>query len=373
MDAFFAAVEVLDHPELKGKPLLIGHDGPRGVVSTASYEARIFGCRSAMPMVTAKRLCPHAIVVATRGGRYRDVSRQIFRILDDFSPLVEPLSIDEAFLDLSGTEHLLGSPVGAARKLKARIAAEVGITGSVGLAQCKYLAKLASDLQKPDGLTLIAPEDVDRILPPLPVTKLWGVGKATAARLEGRGIRTIGDFRRHGLAGLDRIVGSDAQRLWDLAHGIDPRQVVPDQEAKSIGHEQTFEEDIADPDAVRDVLLELTEQVGARLRRHGVRARGVAVKIRFGEFQTVNRSSTLPEATDVTRDLWLAARGLFDAWARGFSSVRLIGVTAERLERGEGQMLLFANPPQQRQRKLDELADRINARFGPQGIRRGGA
>lgn len=373
MDAFFASIEQMDYPELRGKPVLVGHAGPRGVVSTASYEARVFGCHSAMPMVTARRLCPQAIVMPVRGARYHEVSDQVFRILEDFSPLIEPLSIDEAFLDLTGTERALGpAPVVAAR-LKERVKREVGVTASVGVAACKYLAKLGSDFKKPDGLTVIGPEDIERVLPPLPVTRLWGVGKATAARLERLGIRTIGDFRRTPREVLEGVVGSDAERLLGLSQGRDDRPVVSDREAKSIGHEQTFEADIEDADEVRQVLLELTEQVGARLRRHGLLARGVSVKIRFGEFRTINRSATLGAASDLTRDFWRVARELFDTWAREFEPVRLIGITAERLQVGGEQLSLFPEPGRVKQQQLDEITDRINARFGKHSIRRGGA
>lgn len=373
MDAFFASIEQMDHPELRGKPVLVGHDGPRGVLATASYEARVFGCRSAMPTAVAKRLCPQAIIVPGRMDRYQEVSDQVFRIFDEFSPLVEPLSIDEAFLDLTGTERVLGDAVSVAGRIRRRISTEVGVTGSIGMAACKYLAKLGSDMQKPNGQTVIGPDDIERILPPLPVTRLWGVGKATAARLEPLGIRTIGDFRRQPIERLRDLLGSDAERLLELAHGIDNRPVIPDCEARSIGHEQTFETDLADPAAVRNVLLELTEQVGSRLRRHGLRARGVSVKIRFGQFETVTRSATLPEGTDVTAELWSAARSLFDTWARQYRPVRLIGVTAERLGTEGQQLSLFANPRQQKQQRLDAIADRINTRFGQRTIRRGGA
>lgn len=373
MDAFFASIEQMDHPELRGKPVLVGHAGPRGVVSTASYEARVFGCHSAMPMVTARRLCPQAIVMPVRGQRYHEISDQVFRILEDFSPLIEPLSIDEAFLDLTGTERALGEAPAVAARLKQRVRREVGVTASVGVAQCKYLAKLGSDYRKPDGLTVIGPEDVDRMLPPLPVTRLWGVGKATAARLEALGIRTIGDLRRTPVSVLESILGSDTLRLLELSHGIDKRPVVSDREAKSIGHEQTFETDVPDPHQVRSILLELTEQVAARLRRHGLLARGVCLKIRFGDFRTISRSATLASASDLTRDFWRAARELFDTWAREFQPVRLIGITAERLQTGGGQLPLFPEPGRVKQQQLDEITDRINARFGKGFVRRGGA
>ena len=370
MDAFFASVEQRDHPELRGQPLLIGHDGPRGVVATASYEARPFGCHSAQPMSVARRLCPQAIILPVRGERYREVSETMFAILDEFSPLIEPLSIDEAFLDLTGTERALGQPQDVARKLKARIRSELELTASVGVAPNKFLAKLGSDMEKPDGLVVIGPDDAGRILPPLPVTKLWGIGKATAARLEPLGVKTIGDLLEKSPDWMAKHFGSEAQRYYDLARGIDERPVISDQEAKSIGHEQTFEADVADSDEIRRVLLDQVEQVARRLRKHGLHARGVTVKIRFGKFQTISRSLTLDSPTDSTTDLWQAARGLFDKWP--FQPVRLIGMTAERLGDGAGQLGLFLDPQKERQKKLDVVADRINDKFGSRAIRRGG-
>jgi len=371
MDAFFAAVEQRENPSLRGRPLLIGHDGPRGVVATASYEARPFGCHSAQPMSVAKRLCPHAVVVPGRMHLYRQVSDEMFAILDALSPAVEPLSIDEAFVDLTGTERLLGEPLAVAKRLQDRIRTDLRLTASIGLSHNKFLAKLASDMNKPDGLTVIGPGDVDRILPPLPVTKLWGVGKATAERMRTYGITTVGDLRKKSEAWLTEFFGSESDHYYRLSRGLDERPVVPDHDAKSIGHEQTFETDLADPGAVKQVLLDQVEQVGSRLRRHAFVARGVSLKIRFGKFQTISRSTTLPRPTDATTDLWEAARQLFDAWP--FQPVRLIGATAERLSRGLEQMDLFADPTQERRRKLDAVADRINQRFGKRSIRRSGA
>lgn len=371
MDAFFAAVEQRDHPEWRGKPLLIGHDGPRGVVATASYEARPYGCHSAQPMAVAKRLCPHAIVVTTRGERYREVSQRMFAILDEYSPIVEPLSIDEAFLDLTGTERALGSPLEVARKLKARIKHDLQLTASIGLAPNKYLAKLASDMNKPDGLTVIKPQEVDSVLGPLPVTKLWGIGPATAGKLEPLGIKTIGDLRQQPLGWLSQYFGAEAQWYYDLARGIDDRPVLADHQTKSVGHEQTFEQDMNDPDEVRRVLLDQVEQVARRLRKHGLEARSVCLKIRFGNFETISRSVTLPAATSITSELWQAARKIFDQWS--FRPVRLIGITSERLTTGGKQANLFTDPLREKQKQIDGLTDKINQKFGSQKLRRGGA
>jgi DNA polymerase IV len=372
MDAFFASVEQLDDPALRGRPVLVGHDGPRGVVAAASYEARPFGCHSAQPMAVAKRLCPHAAIVPGRFWRYREMSAAVFRVFGEFTPVIEPLSIDEAFLDVTGSVRVLGSPESMARRLKERVRAETGLTASVGVAPNKFLAKLASDMDKPDGLTIVRPEDVDRLLAPMPVGRIFGVGPKTAQRLEGIGIRTIGDLRRIALDVLRRRVGdAEAERYKALAHGLDDRPVVPDEQAKSIGQEQTFGVDLPHVGEVRDVLLEQTEQVAARLRKHGLRARTVTVKIRFGDFQTITRRCTLPQPTDTTTDLWQAARGQFDRWAQSsFQPVRLIGVAAGGLASAAGQMELFADPNAERQRRIDSAVDQINQRFGKSVIHR---
>lgn len=372
MDAFFASVEQLDRPELRGKPVLVGYAGPRGVVAAASYEARQFGCRSAQPMSVALRNCPHAVVMPLRMSRYRQVSDRVFQILEQCTPVVEPLSIDEAFLDVTGSQRLLGDPRQIAQRIKEEICAKTQLTASVGVSCNKFLAKLASDLQKPDGLTVIRAEEAESVLSPLPVTRLWGVGPKTAARLAGLAVTTIGDLRNLSPDVLARRVGHDeAEHYRRLAAGIDDRPVVPDRESKSIGHEQTFGTDLADPDAVRAVMLDQCEHVGRRLRRHKLLARAVVVKIRFGNFQTVTRRSTLPEPTDATSELWKAARQLFDSWARQFKPVRLIGVTASELTTASAQPSLFPDRETQRQQRLDRALDRISGRFGQQAIRRG--
>ena len=374
MDAFFASVEQRDQPELRGKPLLVGGTGSRGVVSAASYEARRFGCRSAQPMALARRLCPHAAVVRASHGKYREISHQILSILGDFSPLVEPISIDEAFVDVTGADRLLGPPPQIASAVKRRVRAELDLTASVGVATNKFLAKLASDLEKPDGLTVIGPDDLDRVLPPLPVARLWGAGPKAVERLAMLGIRTFGDVRRAGEAWLREHFGESGEHFNRLAWGLDDRPVTPDHEAKSIGHETTFGEDLADPESVRAVLLELIEQVGERLRRHARQARTVHVKIRFGDFQTITRAQTLRVPTDLTVDLWHAARELFDRWAaKHFQPVRLIGTSVSGLgEPGQAQPALFEHPTERKQRKLDATVDAIRAKLGRQAIWRGG-
>ena len=373
MDAFFASVEQLDAPELRGRPVLVGHDGPRGVVAAASYEARAFGCRSAQPISVAKRLCPHALIVPTRFSRYSEASAQVFEIFERFTPQVEPLSVDEAFLDVTASLKLLGAAETIARDLKAQVHRRTGLTASVGVAPNKFLAKLASDLSKPDGLKVIMPDDVDHLLPPLPAERIWGIGPRTAERLHAAGVRTIGDLRRQAPRWFEDFFGADGTRVLDLCFGRDDRPVLGDEQAKRIGHEQTFEQDLPDPEHVRSVLLGQCEQVARRLRRRGLRAGAVTLKIRFGDFQTITRSRSLNAPTDETQSVWLAARGLFDTWAAtSFRPVRLIGVSAGGLTSGEGQLELFTDPQAQRRRRLDAAMDSISHRFGNAAIRRGG-
>lgn len=372
MDAFYASVEQRDNLALRGKPVLVGHDGNRGVVSAASYEARKFGCRSAQPMSVAKRMCPAAIVVPGDMKKYQHISGHMMAILDDFSPLVEPISIDEAFVDLTGSERLLGDARGVALKIKQRIVDELSLTASIGLAANKFLAKLASDLNKPDGLTVIRAEDVATILPPLSVGKLWGVGPKTAERMEAIGIRTVGDLLRLSKQQLADRFGEMGDHFYRLSRGLDERTVTPDRDAKSIGHETTFGVDIADPDEVRTVLLHLTENVAWRLRQHGRRAGTVTLKIRFGDFQTITRASTFQSPTDLTKEIWHAGNELFGVWAkREFQPVRLIGISVSHLTDQPPQMSLFEHPADEKQRKIDSALDAIHSKFGKHAVRRG--
>jgi len=374
MDEFFAAVERLDRPELRGRPILVGGSpDARGVVSTASYEARRFGCRSAMPMATAIRLCPEAVVLPVRGRRYRQVSEQVFAVLEEFTPLVEPLSIDEAFLDVTGCERLFGPAEEIARRIKRRIRRRTGLTASVGVAPNKFLAKLASDLDKPDGLVVITPENLHEVLDPLPVSKLWGAGPAAVKRFERLGVRTIGQLRRLDPAVARRALGSMGEHFLRLAEGKDDRPVTPDGQAKSIGQEQTFARDIAELEELRAVLLQQVEQVAFRLRRQGLRARTVTIKLRYGDFTTLTRSATLPEPTNVTSELWRLAEGLLARWAAGGRRpLRLLGVTASGLTGGRGQLPLFEDPRRARQEALDRAVDDIAGRFGRGAIGRAG-
>jgi len=373
MDEFFAAIEKLDDPDLRGKPLLVGGDpSGRGVVSTASYEARRFGCHSAMPMAVAVRRCPDAIILPVRMSRYAAVSEQVFEVLGRFTPLVEPVSIDEAFCDVTGCERLMGDAVRIARDIKTAIRDELHLTASVGVAPNKFLAKLASDLDKPDGLTVITPGNLHATLDPLPVRKLWGVGPAAAERLARLNVATIGDLGRLDAALLAETLGEAGEHFARLARGEDSRPVTPDSRAKSIGQEQTFATDVADPAYLHAVLCDQVDHVARRLRRGGWKARTVTVKLRYGDFTTLTRSDTSRDATDVTAELHQRARSILDGWARSsFRPLRLLGVTASQLTRGGGQMELFADPDRVKRRRLDKTLDEIAERFGSAAVRRG--
>ncbi|MHC4094204.1 MAG: DNA polymerase IV [Planctomycetota bacterium] len=376
MDAFFAAVEQLDRPELRGKPVLVGGSPTgRGVVSTASYEARPFGCHSAMPMARAVRLCPQAIVVRPRMRRYAEVSRQVLEIAGQFTPLVEPLSIDEAFLDVTGSTRLLGPAGQIARELKRRIREKTHLTASVGLAPNKFLAKLGSDMEKPDGLVIVRSDRVRAFLDALPISRLWGVGKATLPKLEALGVRTFGDLGRFSEMALRNHFGEAGEHFYRLVRGIDDRGVVPDREAKSISHEVTFSVDIDDYDHLRAVLLGQTEHVAHRLRRHGRLARVVTLKVRLADFSTITRSTTLAAGSDRTDVLWDAVAGLFESWSGPRSAaVRLIGMGVSQLSTEEGQQLdLFDQDEVTRRRGLDQTIDQIRRRFGDDAVSRGKA
>jgi len=376
MDAFFASVEQLDHPELRGKPVLVGgNPRERGVVSTASYEARVFGCRSAMPMSTAIKLCPQAIVVPGRMSRYAEVSRQVFEILEHFTPLVEPLSIDEAFLDVTGCERLFGPPEQIAREIKRLIRKKTQLTASVGVAENKFLAKLASDLKKPDGLVVVPSDRVEEFLDPLPVSRLWGVGKATLPRFEQLRLRTFGDVRKLSLTQMQKYFGNSGEEFYRFVRGIDDRPVIPESETKSVSTETTFATDVPvrELEYLRGVLLDQTDQVARRLRRYELLAKTVTLKIRGGDFTTITRSTTLPVPTDQTQEFWTTVAGLFEKWSRERPEpVRLIGMGLSSLSTHHGQQLmLFDQDQNQRRRQLDQAMDKIRTKFGRDAISRG--
>ena len=374
MDAFYASVEERDRPELVGKPVIVGGSPEkRGVVSAANYVARRYGVHSAMPSATAHRLCPKGIYLPPRIGYYAEVSGQIREVFERFTPLVEPLSLDEAFLDVTGSEHLFGSAVEIAQQIKLAVRAEVRLVVSVGVAPNKFLAKIASDLKKPDALVVVEPDKVQEFLDPLPVERLWGVGKQSSKVFERLGIRTVGQLRHWPLDVLQARFGASGSHLWNLAHGRDDRMVVPEREAKSISHETTFERDIADLEVLRAWLVDLVEQVGWRLRQHGLKSRTVQLKVRFADFSTITRSCTLPEPTNVTDELWRAADELLcQRLPAGYLPVRLVGMGVTGLDdTGRVQGMLFDQEDRQKQSQLDAVADQIKERFGAASLRRG--
>lgn len=369
MDAFYASVEVLDDPSLRGKPLIVGGAEGRGVVSSASYEARRFGVRAAMSVGQALRLCPNAIVVVPHFERYSALSRQVMAIFHEITPLVEPLSIDEAFLDVSGARRLWGSPGTIARMLRERVKAETGLTCSVGVASTKHVAKIASTLSKPDGLLIVSHADTAAFLAARPVRALWGVGPKAAEALESRGIRLVSDILGSPRAVLDRALGRAAgERVWQLAHGIDPREVDTEHVEKSVGHEETFLEDVGDPVVLRSELRRLADRVAARLRSGGWEASTVALKLRYADFTTVSRSVTLPEPTSVGQRIGDVAIELFASLPLD-QPVRLIGVRAEKL-RGAGGSALTLWDDDADWRAVDGALDDARARFGRSAVTR---
>ncbi|MGH7812742.1 MAG: DNA polymerase IV [Candidatus Binataceae bacterium] len=380
MDAFYAAVEVLDNPALRGLPVIVGGRSARGVVTSASYEARKFGVRSAMPAAQARKLCPDGVFLPGRMDRYVEVSEIIRRVFEEFSPAVEPLSLDEAFIDLTGTERLLGPPIAAGGAIKRRVFEETGLVASVGVASTKMAAKILSDLSKPDGLLCVAPQHLREFLAPLPVERLWGVGPVTLARLHDAGIRTIGDLARRDPAELQNKFGSAGPRLHELALGIDERPVIAGWQRKSYGEENTFARDLAiDAGELRDALIAHGDAIARRLRADGVRARTITLKVKLarplggGRYPILTRSLSLDTPTDDGVEITRIATHLL-ARVREPDKIRLAGVHAHNLERAAAAAPgLFDSPPPRdaRRDRLNRALDSVAKKFGDEAITRG--
>jgi DNA polymerase-4 len=363
MDAFFASVELLAHPELVGKPVIVGHSSARSVVTAATYEARKFGVNSAMPMAVAMRRCPQAIVLEPHYDRYQRFSGIVMELFRDVTPHVEVLGIDEAFLDVAGARRLLGTPWQIGTTIRERVFAETRLRCSVGAAATKYVAKLASSRSKPDGLLVVPESDTLAFLHPQPISALWGVGVKTGEKLERLGLRTVGDVAEMSMDALTRAVGpASAAHLGALSRGIDPRAVVPEHAERSIGHERTFERNIVDVVELEREMLRLADAVGVRLRRAGVQARTIALKLRFDDFTTITRSRTLPDPTELGRRIYEEARSLYAESGRTHEPIRLIGVRGEQLVGTSADPGLWDDDGDWRE--AEHAVDAITAKFG---------
>lgn len=372
MDAFYASIEQRDNPSLRGKPVIVGGASGRGVVSAASYEARRFGIHSAMPGSTARRLCPHGEFLPVRMAAYRAEALRIRAIFESFTPLVEPLSLDEAYLDTRGTDHLFGNAEEVGKAIRRRVREETGLGASVGIGPNKWIAKLCSDLRKPDGF-VVAPGNLAGFLAPLPVSRLWGVGEKGVARLHSVGLRLLGDIQALTEKSIVAILGPGGAHLRAMALGLDDREVTPHRQAKSMGSETTFGHDIGEPWVLAAWLMEQVEEVGEGLRAKGLLAGGIEVKLRSGYFRTKSRSRRLPFHTHTTQDLLEAAKPLLeDLCADDLLPARLVGATAiDLLRPDQVQRGLFDPTPEARPAKLDSALDAIRAKFGADAVSRG--
>ena len=370
LDAFFAAVEQRDRPELRGKPVIVGGGGPndRGVVSTASYEARKFGVHSAMPLRTAGRLCPQGIFVPVDGRKYQEESRRVMAILRRFTPQVQPVSIDEAFLDVTASRALFGDGEAIGRLIKSAVHDETGLTISVGVATTKLVAKVASDLRKPDGLVVVPPGEEAAFLAPLPISRLWGVGEKTAAALADYGVRTIGDLASLPSDALERRLGKHGASLVERAHGIDPDPVAGGEAAKSIGHEHTFDRDTADREVLERTLLGMADGVAGRLRSSGLRAVTITLKLRDSGFHTITRQTSLEVPADLTEPIFEAALTLLRRELHG-QRIRLVGVTASNF-RDREQLAMFDGQEDPRRVAAAAALDRIRGKYGSRAVTR---
>ena len=374
MDAFYPAVEILDNPSLKGKPVIVGGSRKRGVVSSASYEARKFGAHSAQPMATAMRLCPDGIFLPVRMSRYKEMSGQVFEIFYRFTPLVEPLSIDEAFLDVTGSTHLFGIPEEIANKIKQTVVKETGLTVSAGVAPSKFVAKIASDIDKPDGLTIVSPDRVREFLDPLPIRKMWGVGKVTQDALTYLNVCTFRDLRQVAVKVLEQKFGRHGLKMHQLSMGIDDRDVVPHHDAKSIGHEETFSQDIMDIGVAKKELLSLANKVARRMRQKETTGRTITLKVKYKDFVQITRSATLPKSTDDGSEIYSAACSLLKKTEVGRRPVRLLGISLSQLDftGPEDQLTLFDQDKVSKKRKnLNIALDSVQEKYGDKSIRPG--
>lgn len=380
MDAFYASVEERENSELRGKPLIVGGSPRgRGVVSAANYAARKFGVHSAMPTSKAVRLCPQATIVRPRMQLYAEISHEIRAIFARYTPEIEPLSLDEAFLDVHGTQQLFGDAIEIGRRIKEEILSELQLVASVGVAPNKFLAKLASDLEKPDGFKIIAPDRIQDILEPLEISRIWGVGRVTQRKFEERGITTFGQLRKLGNEKAQYLFGQVGEHFWRLSQGLDSRRVVSSRRAKTISHETTFAADVADPEILLARLLELTEQVGYRLRRADRLGKTVNLKARYSDFHTVTRAQSLAVASNATDSLWKVARELFKSSLPKTRelNLRLIGMGVSNLQTNRPvQLGLFDDSVEQQrqaaaQSRLDAAADSVREKFGKSALQRG--
>lgn len=370
MDAFFVSVELRSRPELRGKPVIVGHPADRSVVLSASYEARSFGVKSAMPMVIAQRRCPQAVIIEPRQKLYYEVSAELMKIFESITDLVEPLSVDEAFLDVGGSIRRLGSPQDIGQLIRRRVAGELGITASVGIAANKFVAKIASTRCKPDGLLLIEPAQTIPYLHSLPVSALWGVGAKTGEVLARMGIRSVADVAATPVQSLKKVLGTAAgEHVHRLSWGIDPRSVTPVRVEKSVGAEETFAEDTADDGILRRELLRLSHRTALRLRSSGLVARTVSLKLRFADFSTISRSRTVPTPIDSAQLLYGVVGQLLESLGSRPMSVRLIGVRAEHLEEaGQTSLQLSLDRREDNWRSAEKVLDRVAEKFGSTSV-----
>lgn len=370
MDAFYASVAELDHPEYKGKALVVGA-GARGVVLSANYEARKFGIRAAMPVGRAKRMAPHAIFIAPEHHRYSEISERVMAIFHSYTPLVEPISLDEAFLDVTGSQKLFGTGREIAAKIREQVEKEEGITCSVGLAQSKFIAKLASQHCKPNGMLEIKADRILEFLHPLPVRAIWGVGPKTAESLERLGLHTVSDIAHTPRATLIRALGeATGASLYELAWGRDYRDVIPDEPEKSIGNEETFSEDLDNPEEILREFLRMTEKATARLRERSLFAKTISIKIKFADFSSLTRSKTVPIAIDNTHDTYEVVKALYLALRNEGARIRLVGVSLSQLQEG-APVQLELGARERGWREADTAIDRAQARFGRGSVRPG--